>query len=220
MERTRVIRSFLLACVVALGQAGRASVPVPIVATVETPAWSEPVAGLRVRFSSAKDRYKVGEDLGLRLEIQNVSQRALAFTPPEFLPIISAPGEHPFDKNHGIPWVVTAKPIDHAICILWAGKETLRRESTLRSLRPGEIHAVEITGVSGRRKEGLAKEKEKSRENEPQRETIDFAYGHFSGRYRLQVEYRDRKKEQRKEQSGSWQGKRLLTAPIEILIEK
>jgi hypothetical protein len=182
--------------------------------TAPGPAWSKPIDGVRARLVSAKDKYKVGEPIVLKLELENVSDRKRVITEPDLMPVISYPGSHPYEK-HRFTWIITGEVPGRQVAILWATRETVHRTPSLRPLKPGEIHRLEITATAQVKERGPNRPK---KAGDPQRVNVQFVGGNQPGIYLLRTGHRP----QPMERPGAdvWESAGIEVPMIQIEIVK
>lgn len=175
--------------------------------------WGDPRSGLRARLLTTAARYAPGEEMTARFELQNVSSRRVSLDGPDFLPILSGPDDHPFDRAHGCNAVFTATPERDDFCILWRKLALFSQIRTLVLLPPRGTYSVTFRCTPRRGPDTPLREPEAAGEPIPglHREIrLDFPYALFPGRYRLEVSYtRD---------AGGPRRETVRTPPLEIEI--
>jgi hypothetical protein len=184
-----------------------------IPATLEETGWSLPVEGISVRLLSQKQKYRVGENILLRRELQNVSKQRIVLENLDLLPLIHYPNKHPFGADHGYEWTITYQTPDRISRILWAREQVLRKARTLTLVRPGQVEVVEVVGCTNFR--------DLERKDEPRRLGVpDLQHVHFlggeSGKYILKAAFQA--DDDAKARSGGWPGRKLESPAIEIEI--
>jgi hypothetical protein len=147
--------------------------------------WSEPADGVRVRLTTAKVKYKVGEPLKLTLELCEVAGKNRLLAEPELEPIISYPRSHPY-RSDDFPWVITADRVGGNPKVLWDRRATGRKDAAEVRLAAGTTYRVEITTLPP----GTEPPPDRAREKgEPQLEVLEFAAAGESGAYSLRATY-------------------------------
>lgn len=177
----------------------------------EPGGWSKPVDGIRVRLVAPQTRYRVGEEIRLVLEIQNVSGGTLAIEEPELYPLVSrqaTPG-----------WTITSKREGRHR----AREEEdvlLKRLGALRRLAGGATLRVEITAKGG---EEMKQQEALAEDEEPRRQELYFPDGDVPGVYQFRVTYsrgpRGKAKVFRDLEEG-WNPDLLESPPVRIELVK
>ncbi len=201
-----------LALFVASGQAAPAPF-LPKAGPGHVGAWSEPVAGIRVRLSASKARYRAGEPVHLTLEVQNVGKVPLMIEDPRLLPSVSAPGAMLF-RHVRYPWAIIRE-----------GPSEKRREldemlmkRLHRRVQPGESLRVVAVAAGEPPREGeerLEKLVEAEPGEEVPRQTLAFPGGGRPGSSVLRAVFSAPARGW-KAVDGAWAGDRLESPPIRI----
>lgn len=145
-----------------------------------------------MRLISQKQVYRTGEALALRLEIQNVTKRAIAFVEPDLQPELTLPAAPIYQKGSEYAWRITAEPVGGRIFIRWMTHGRKRMMARARSVRPGATHRIEITAPVRRERQDKLLEKLGRLEEppQPQKATLYFGLGLVdTGEYRLRASF-------------------------------
>jgi hypothetical protein len=175
-------------------------------------AWSEPVAGLRVRLIAPAKKCKVGEPILLTLEIQNAGATRLSVEDPRFLPVVTAPASH-FHRGRHFPWAITCEPLAKP-----------KRRGDLEKqidplnawclLPPGKTLRIQIT-ITPRDSEDVEEAKQGARKAEERRENLTFVGDTRPGIYKLCASF-SRPTKNSKPRKGEWVGGDLKSRPVTI----
>lgn len=172
--------------------------------------WGETAGGLRMRLTAEPLKVQAGQPVRVTVELTSVSGRNLAVTVPTLLPVVSAPGNHPYDVDHGRNLVIHATPTSgQVIHVCWQKRQLQSPARQLCQLEPGGSLLLDVTLTRSESPAQLTQQVQQTDQRPIRRSaSAAFAFMHCPGSYRLVATYEVT-------EPDGWRGT-LVGAPVDV----